>query len=99
MKTQPSLTPGILLALLSQSAIEAVDWMLVFYPAHTQEDRKERTLVWEFSAVDQNWHPQEIESLESALQTYADLVQIQAAEIRRLWGTQPSKNEQSGGER
>jgi hypothetical protein len=90
MKTPPPFPPGVLLALTSWSAIEAVDWLLVYYPAFAQEDGQERTVAWEFSAVDQEWHPQELESLESALRLFGHLVQMQAAEVRRTWDRKAS---------
>jgi hypothetical protein len=86
MKTQPSLTSGALLALTSWSGLEVVDWLLIYYPARTQNDGRERTIAWEFHANDQSWHPHECESLEQALQEHSDMVSMPAAEIRRLWG-------------
>jgi len=88
MKAQSSPVPGVLLALTSWGSIEAVDWMLLYYPAHTQEDGQERAVTWEFHAPDQLWHAQEMQSLEQTLQEYSHLVSISmdAAQVRRLWG-------------
>lgn len=98
MKTPPSLTPGVLLALTSWSDLEAVDWLLVYYPAYMQEDGQERTVAWEFSAVDQQWHPQELEGLESAIEQYGYLARVQAAEVRRIWDRKHPMPENAGAE-
>jgi hypothetical protein len=99
MRAQSSPVPGVLLALTSWGNIEAADWMLLYYPAHTQEDRQERAVTWEFHVDDQLWHPQEMQSLEQALREYSHLVSMDAAQVRRLWepgrpGAYPGGSEQ-----